>query len=403
MLFVSYRVLHSRARVKSMYVLHISRRVGIIIVSAVFAFLLVVGIDQAMGYSLNRYGYFKAMTPNLTEIHDTSEFMMIATISAQGIRNQPVTVPKPEGVTRIMALGDSFTYGDGVALEESWPKRLEASLSAAGKKIEVINVGKPGVGITYERQICKAYRDQFDTDMIILAMYTDDISQAGARILELRDDPFEWFGVSFFPTLARIGRSTIGFSRWEGVRPGDRVVLSEHAKQKVAEMIDKTPQILLNVHPSLRSDFVAGKINPSLITGAQANPKFFTYYFDSPSVTFALSALGDRFTKFKNRCSRDLPTYVILVPSSELVSEHYFRGKQILGYTMDSRLTTFDLDSLIRPVVERFGFGYLSPLAAFRRDGCPGCYYEIDGHFTAEGQRRFAEFVYEKIGEGMGK
>lgn len=364
------------------------------IVAAWFFFRL---LDMTLGIVLNRVGYFTAMTPGLTEIHDSSEFTMIATTSAQGIRNDYVVVPKPKGVTRIMALGDSFTYGDGVALSESWPKRLEATLSAGGTHIEVVNVGKPGIGITYERQICKAYKEYLDIDAIILAMYTDDISQAGARVLELREDPIEWFGVQFFPILSRLNRRTIGFSRWEGVSAGDRVVLSEHARVKVAEMVRNRPQLLLDVHPDIRSDFIAGKINPSLITGAQANPGFFTYYFDSASLQFSLFALSDRFAKLKQRCVGDTPLTVVLIPSSELVSQSYFHGKELLGYTMDPRTLTFDMDAIVRPVVERFGFRYFSPLTAFRQDGCPGCYYQIDGHFTPEGQRRFAEYIYETL------
>lgn len=51
------------------------------------------------------------------------------------------------GVFRILAVGDSVTFGWGLAEGESWPRRLEADLLARGHAVEVVNAGVPGQGL----------------------------------------------------------------------------------------------------------------------------------------------------------------------------------------------------------------------------------------------------------------
>lgn len=65
------------------------------------------------------------------------------TTNSLGLRNKEL---RPmEGQVRILALGDSRTFGDGVADEESWPFLLEQKLNAVRpNRFEVINAGVCG-------------------------------------------------------------------------------------------------------------------------------------------------------------------------------------------------------------------------------------------------------------------
>src|SRR5262245_41844844 len=56
-----------------------------------------------------------------------------------GFRERDFVTPKPAGVFRIMVLGDSLTWGAGLAPEERYTNLLEKSLSEKfpQKKIEV--------------------------------------------------------------------------------------------------------------------------------------------------------------------------------------------------------------------------------------------------------------------------
>lgn len=60
-----------------------------------------------------------------------------------GFRDLEFELAPAPGERRILAVGDSFTFGSGVQLEHSWPQQLEAMLAPAqtGGRVEVINAG----------------------------------------------------------------------------------------------------------------------------------------------------------------------------------------------------------------------------------------------------------------------
>jgi len=65
---------------------------------------------------------------------------------ARGYRGAPVSVPKPDGELRIVCLGGSTTYSDGVKdPADSYPAQLEQELHGRGlRKLRVVNGGASG-------------------------------------------------------------------------------------------------------------------------------------------------------------------------------------------------------------------------------------------------------------------
>jgi hypothetical protein len=77
--------------------------------------------------------------------------------SSEGIRapHKGVTFGMPGGKTRIALVGDSFTFGDDSAYEDTWGSRLEQRL---GPEVQVLNFGVSGYGIDqaylrYEKEV----------------------------------------------------------------------------------------------------------------------------------------------------------------------------------------------------------------------------------------------------------
>jgi lysophospholipase L1-like esterase len=60
-------------------------------------------------------------------------------VNAQGLRGPEVTPAKKPGELRILGLGDSTTFGTGVAWEEAWPNRSAIAL-AAGLSRDVVGI-----------------------------------------------------------------------------------------------------------------------------------------------------------------------------------------------------------------------------------------------------------------------
>jgi lysophospholipase L1-like esterase len=70
-------------------------------------------------------------------------------INADGYRGPLRARTKPAGVVRVVALGDSSTFGMGVPYEDTWCAQLEVQLAAAGVAAEVIDAGV--IGFTIEQ------------------------------------------------------------------------------------------------------------------------------------------------------------------------------------------------------------------------------------------------------------
>ncbi len=87
------------------------------------------GLRVKQGYDRPRWDYFDAQGCILIE-HNSL-----------GFRDEEFPVQKPAGEFRVLALGDSFTYGSGVQARDAWPQVLERDLAHGGRKVQVINCG----------------------------------------------------------------------------------------------------------------------------------------------------------------------------------------------------------------------------------------------------------------------
>ena len=66
-------------------------------------------------------------------------------VNSLGLRAAEVSRAVPPATERILALGDSQTFGVGLSLADSWPGQLELALNQRGdaRRLEVLNAGLP--------------------------------------------------------------------------------------------------------------------------------------------------------------------------------------------------------------------------------------------------------------------
>lgn len=96
-------------------------------------------------------------------------------LNRRGLRGPEVEVPKPPGRTRVLAMGDSVTYGFGVAREDTFPFLLRERLAARGwGDVEVVNAGVPGYS-TYQG-VVHLERDllALEPDVVLFAYMNND-------------------------------------------------------------------------------------------------------------------------------------------------------------------------------------------------------------------------------------
>jgi lysophospholipase L1-like esterase len=94
-----------------------------------------------------------------------------------GFRSRHEEVHKQNGVFRIVALGDSFTWGDKIAETDStWPAILETTLArdAGAEHIEVISMAQRGYTTANEAELLQRLGWQFDPDLVIIQFFAND-------------------------------------------------------------------------------------------------------------------------------------------------------------------------------------------------------------------------------------
>lgn len=101
----------------------------------------------------------------------------IVYINSAGIRDGGYGEQSQKGVYRILALGDSQTFGNGLELNNTWPKQLEKLLNDAsiGIRYEVINSGLHGSDTWQHEIINQRMLSRYHPDAVVLALYANDV------------------------------------------------------------------------------------------------------------------------------------------------------------------------------------------------------------------------------------
>jgi hypothetical protein len=97
-------------------------------------------------------------------------------VNSFGLRDDEFTLEKPEGVFRILVLGDSLPYGRVVGMKKTFPNQLERIYLDKGKKVEVINAGVSGYSPYNELYYYLEEGRKFKPDMIIVAFCMNDVA-----------------------------------------------------------------------------------------------------------------------------------------------------------------------------------------------------------------------------------
>ncbi|HVR98100.1 MAG TPA: GDSL-type esterase/lipase family protein [Thermoanaerobaculia bacterium] len=301
------------------------------------------------------------------------EFDTPVAINRAGLRG-PEVGPRRPGTFRVLALGDSFTFGVGARQEETYPARLEESMRARGIQTEVLNAGAPGFGVPDAAAWYEAHGQALQPDLVLLAVFmANDLQDAapGSPKVAAADG-----------YLAVPGESG-GLRRWlyynshlfvlfkTSVLEGpirSRLGLKEpHARREQREE--------LSLYSAQPSEMIRG--------GAAATER-------------AIAELA------RTAAERKTPVAAILIPSLLQVDPVAWKarfsglGVDPAGYDPDRPTRLFE------EMFRRHGVPVYDLTGSFRlaiRDGEP-VYYPIDQHLTPEGYARMARFLAEHLTKG---
>ena len=142
--------------------------------------------DEGMNYGLEMWKYARDLKrpstlPGVGHEHvpgaEATLMGVHVSINPSGYRDRNRLQRKPEGVYRILVLGDSMTFGWGVSAEDTYPARLERTLNEQGRgspKFEVVNCG---VGNYNACQSIAAFMHrgrEWQPDLLVLSLFIND-------------------------------------------------------------------------------------------------------------------------------------------------------------------------------------------------------------------------------------
>jgi len=158
--------------------------------------------------------------------HRSDDFDVTIAINAQGFRDEPFGAPT--GRPRIVALGDSLTFGWGVEAEQGFTTRLEELTGA-----EVLNLGVSGYGTDQELLLWERVGRGLAPRVVLLTVCANDLEEISRPAaygrykpyFELHEGALRLAGTPvpdpWIPRWSNLARSLWAWSVKRGTRPWD--------------------------------------------------------------------------------------------------------------------------------------------------------------------------------------
>jgi lysophospholipase L1-like esterase len=134
-------------------------------------------IDDGMNFDLEMWKYAnqvkqRSADPLIGHEHRPNAHARLmgvdVDINALGYRGREIAISRTPGIRRILMLGDSFTEGWGVAVDETVSRRLEILFDQRGMAVEVVNAGVGNSGSVQEVQGFLTRHARLNPDLVIL-------------------------------------------------------------------------------------------------------------------------------------------------------------------------------------------------------------------------------------------
>jgi lysophospholipase L1-like esterase len=121
--------------------------------------------------------------------HATSDRDVVIEINSAGFRDDELPAFPPDDEYRVLALGDSITWGDYLPAELVWVERVEAALADrdTSTRVEVVNAGIGNIGIIEEIDLLLDRGLALHPDLVLLAFYLNDSLPPQAFVEQLAE------------------------------------------------------------------------------------------------------------------------------------------------------------------------------------------------------------------------
>ncbi len=393
------------------------KNIILLMASIFFVLVLTIILDRILGNVLPKpfpEGTHDLIFPPLSRQEFASvDFKYVVETNSLGIREREVQRPKNAKSYRIIAVGDSYTYGWGVNIEETWLRRLEQKLSLGSKHIETVNLGKPGAGPPFYVEITRTIVPLLEPDWILVGILQgNDIASSGSEGLEQVRTGLIHGTRYLFPNFVRtveMMRLAYSLEKRTQERPPEKTTAEDNArwsantaKEFYEKMSADEKQKFHNFDEEVKQAFFNGLLNPYMIDLALKNKHIYTLTLNPEdpwiqqcivNMTKALQIIKSVASQFNARVA------VVSIPDGPYVNEVAWNNIQRVGFDVVPEMLTSDApDRVIQIACEKAGVPCFTVSEAFRqRKQDPHLFFKLDGHLTAEGHKLLAETLAPKL------
>lgn len=298
------------------------------------------------------------LVPGADVREKTVEWDIRIRINSQGLRDREIPLEKAPGVYRILVLGDSQTFGQGVQAEETYAKVLERALPEVdGRKVEVVNTGVPGTGTAHQLWYLEQKGWRYQPDAVVVGFYFNDIVDNSQCYL-------------------------FGLENGKLVHTAAAAEQATHAHELAPTFIDK------NDYRAMRAPKAPPPPKPSWLVENSHLARLMRLALSRIQQSRAQPTRASRpakemttrlFGEVARQCrERGVPCVVALIPSKEQKAEGKVKS---LADTWAPYLTE----------ARARGARVVDLWPAFERDGFPRLFLRTDPHLNAAGHRLIGE------------
>ncbi len=340
--------------------------------------------------------------PNQTEHFDMLDYQTVESTNSFGIRDREYPIERSDKF-RIVAIGDSFTYGWGVNLEDVWCKQLEKRLLDQGLNVEVLNLGKPAAGPSEYAWIAETVLPLLQPDLVLVGVLVGDDLQQGPEVLTLRS-----ITRAYFPNTLRL----LQMRRTQPVTiaPVDTPVEETRrravftAKELLEDMSDEQRGRFAQLPEEVQQAFHAGTLNPWMISHSTGSPDYFMNTLNIDGLDVQIGDMSRAFTRLRKAADKvGASTLVINIPEGFYVNREAFENVKRIGFHVEpDMLTTSVPDEALAVACEYAGLAPLSVTREFRDHiDEPGLYLKFDRHMAPKGNALLAEFITPAVSDAV--
>ena len=301
-----------------------------------------------------------------------------------GFRDTEHQTKKPQGIKRVLFVGDSIGEAAQVNLDETYFKILEHRLNqdSPQKKWETINLSVGDFGSAQELLALRNYGVTYSPDYLVLEIFP---------LNDLCNNLYEAYGLC---------KSYNDYYRPYMVQTNDQLTMAYHRPwlntlRKNSSLFGFIERLIRSFQWGGGSDYRLQSLKHQQYSSS--DPLFFGYFPNvnqSPIATKAWNITERIFEEFiKEAQSRNMTLLVLVIPFESSVNEDSWSK-----YTEDKSLTGAQRDYPERRIEDffgKYGVPIVSPLKEFANHRISELY--IDGHLSPKAHRIVADLLNQKL------